>query len=52
MQKGLFLSSGFYLEHMCLLDVVSLLKIMLQMLSLVKQDLESTEVLALNSFTH
>lgn len=50
--EGTFLSSGCYLEHMCLFDVVSLLKIKLQMLSLVKQDLESTEVLALDSFTH
>lgn len=46
------MSSGCYLKHMCLFDVVSLLKIVLQMLGLVKQDLESTRVLILNIFDH
>lgn len=36
---------------MCLFDVVSVLKIAMQILSLVKQEPESFEMLALDSFT-
>lgn len=45
-----FLRWGCCLEHMCLFIVVSVLKIVLQTLGLVKQEPESFEMLALDSF--